>query len=69
MAPARGCGRTTAHLGNSRKRRGFSGLPVATSKRRQTISTVCERSAETPPGSLFSVSLLGPRMCLFKGVE
>ena len=28
-------------LGHPRKRRGFSGLPIAASKRRQTISIVC----------------------------
>ena len=31
MALARECGRTQVHLGNPQKRRGFSGLPVATS--------------------------------------
>ena len=31
MAPARVCGRTTAHLDNTRKRKGFSGLPIAAS--------------------------------------
>jgi len=31
MALARECGRQSAHLGNTRKRRGFSGLPIAAS--------------------------------------
>ena len=33
MAPARECGRSRARLGNTRKRRGFSGVPVAASDR------------------------------------
>jgi len=31
MALARECGRTKVHLGNPRKRRGFSGVPIAAS--------------------------------------
>ena len=31
MAPARECGRTIVHLGNTQKRQGFSGVPIAAS--------------------------------------
>lgn len=41
IAAARECGRTRARLGNTRKHGWFSGLPIAASKRLQTISTAC----------------------------
>ena len=41
VARARECGQTIVDLGNTRKRRGFLGFPIAASERRQPFFTVC----------------------------